>query len=71
VKRFSSKLGGAVSEHEIVALLAEFLASKLMIELEGQYLSLAVIRNPVRCAGTGGRLLEKQSRPIPAPVNLV
>jgi len=69
--KLALKLGGAVSEYEIRALLAEFLASKLMAELEGQYLSLAVIRNPARCADTGGRLLEKQSRPIPAPVNLV
>jgi hypothetical protein len=64
------KFGGGVSEREVCALLAEFLAAKLMIELEGHYLSLAVMRNPSHSVDTGDRPLAKQSRPT-ALVNLV
>jgi hypothetical protein len=61
---------GGVSEREICALLAEFLAAKLMIELEGHYLSLAIMRNPAHSVDTADRPVAKQSRPT-ALVNLV
>jgi ribosomal peptide maturation radical SAM protein 1 len=42
------KLGSSVNDSEIRALLAKFMAAKLMIESEGRYLSLAVMRIPDR-----------------------
>jgi ribosomal peptide maturation radical SAM protein 1 len=66
----AQRFGGGVSEREVCPLLAEFLAAKLMIELEGHYLSLAVMRNRAHSVDAGDRPLAKQSRPT-ALVNLV
>jgi hypothetical protein len=45
ISGLSQKLDVNVVDHEISALLRGFLAAKLMIEMEGHYLSLAVMRN--------------------------
>lgn len=65
----TSKLRDVASEHEISALLEKFVAAKLMIESDGHYLSLAVIRNRTHSAETGDPPLEKRSQPAPALVN--
>jgi ribosomal peptide maturation radical SAM protein 1 len=48
-------LGGAADAVTVRAALAQLQAAKLMIEMEGQYLSLAVLRNRPAPTTTGGR----------------
>ena len=55
----ASKLGNVASDHEISAFLEKFVAAKLMIESDGHYLSLAVIRNRTHSAEIRDPLLER------------
>lgn len=65
------KLSGLVGDHEVCALLVEFVAAKLMIEMEGRYLSLAVMRNRAHSVNTEYRPSKKQCFQTPALVNPV
>ena len=64
------KFGSFVSEQQICTALGEFLAAKLMIEVEGHFLSLAVMRSPARAADTEYPTPEKQFRRTPNLVKL-
>lgn len=62
------KLGQSLSEPEARALLEPFLAGRLMVEMDGHYLSLAVLRNRAtreEDAGDGAPVERRPSTPIP------
>jgi ribosomal peptide maturation radical SAM protein 1 len=65
------KLNGVVSEHEVCAHLNSFLAAKLMVEMEGHYLTLAVMRTRASSIATWDRPLGELSQANPDLVNLV
>jgi ribosomal peptide maturation radical SAM protein 1 len=65
------KLNSVVSEHEVRVHLESFLAARLMVEMEGHYLSLAVMRNRACPINTEDRSLERESQVTTALVNLI
>lgn len=65
------KFGADVADSTIQAILADCLAQKIMTEMDGQYLSLAVFRNRAEANKTEGPHVYTQIQPAQASHSLL